>query len=194
MSGAGFVSPGALLVGITSLVSIQASAPNRQMGGIVADCTIEEEGTDDLTITEHPVEQGASITDHAFKQPARLVLRVGWSNSSLSAGFDPNYVTDIYNKLLALQVSAKVFTVTTGKRQYDNMLMKSLRLRTDEETETALDVVVQFQQIIIVQTSSTSVPATGDQALPQQTAPTQNLGTQQLAPAVIPSLGIGTGP
>ena len=42
---------------------------------------IEEEPTDTLTITEHPVEFGSNISDHAFKRPAEVTLKYGWSNS-----------------------------------------------------------------------------------------------------------------
>ena len=48
---------------------------------IIALVTISEEHVDELEITEHPVEQGAPITDHAYKKPAQLTLTLGWSNS-----------------------------------------------------------------------------------------------------------------
>lgn len=53
---------------------------------IIAQATIEERHTDFLEVTEHPVEQGASIADHAFKRPAEIVLRLGWSNSPSTSG------------------------------------------------------------------------------------------------------------
>jgi hypothetical protein len=53
---------------------------------IKAHATIEELHTDDLEITEHPVEQGANIADHAFKRPAEVVLKLAWSNSPPSNG------------------------------------------------------------------------------------------------------------
>lgn len=53
---------------------------------IKAHATIEELHTDDLEITEHPVEQGANIADHAFKRPAEVVLKLAWSNSPPSSG------------------------------------------------------------------------------------------------------------
>lgn len=53
---------------------------------ILAQATIEERHTDDLEVTEHPVEQGAMISDHAYKRPAEVVLRLGWSNSPPARG------------------------------------------------------------------------------------------------------------
>lgn len=43
--------------------------------------TLEERHTDELEITEHPVEQGAAISDHAYKRPAEVVITCAWSNS-----------------------------------------------------------------------------------------------------------------
>lgn len=42
---------------------------------------LEEHHHDQVEITQHPVEFGAMITDHAFKHPAEVVLELGWSNS-----------------------------------------------------------------------------------------------------------------
>ena len=52
---------------------------NRSIGGLTADITIEESERDELTITEHPVEQGAPIADHAFKRPSEVTIRAAWS-------------------------------------------------------------------------------------------------------------------
>lgn len=53
---------------------------------IVAQATIEETHQDDLEVTEHPVEQGAAIVDHAFKRPAEVIIKMGWSNSPSGPG------------------------------------------------------------------------------------------------------------
>jgi len=54
---------------------------------IKAQATIREIHNDELEVTEHPVEVGAMISDHAFKRPAELVLEIAWSNSP--SGFGP---------------------------------------------------------------------------------------------------------
>lgn len=53
----------------------------RKIGPIVAGITVRERHTDTLEITEHPVEQGAAISDHVYKRPASVVIEVSWSNS-----------------------------------------------------------------------------------------------------------------
>lgn len=160
-----------------------------------AKVTIEEVSTDKMAVTSHPVEQGAAITDHSYKEPAELVLRLGWSNSGLSSvlsdvmaistlfsgqgegGF--NYVQEVYQKLLALQLSRIPFQIVTGKRTYNNMLITSLTSPTNSETEHALVVTLVCKEIIVVQTQAATFPDSSVQANPASTGAVQNMGTKQ---------------
>jgi hypothetical protein len=51
----------------------------------MADVTVEEIHHDRVELTEHPVERGGVVSDHAFKRPAEIVIRCGFSNSSPAA-------------------------------------------------------------------------------------------------------------
>jgi hypothetical protein len=173
--------------------------PKRKIGEFTAYVAFEEAHTDDLTITAHPVEQGAQITDHAIKEPAVVVIRAGWSQSSLSGligaaksilsggGFGGllgnDYARETYDKLLKLQADRQPIEVVTGKRKYKNMLMRSLAMTTDRTTENVLVVTATFREIIMVETQSTTLPPKENQAEPQKTAPPQSTGAKQLAPA-----------
>lgn len=77
MSVLGVIIPAAL----STLGGAGRAKPARKIGSIVANVTIDERHEDRLVITQHPVEQGAQISDHAYKMPASVVLRVAWSNS-----------------------------------------------------------------------------------------------------------------
>ena len=155
----------------------------RSIGGIVADATIEEIGIDELAITDHPVEQGAAITDHAYKRPARLLIRAGWSNSSLRALGNPNYAQDVYNQLLALQASRERIDILTGKRPYTSMLIERLQQTTDDTSENSLMITIEGRQIIVVQTQTVTVPPAANMKNPGTNAATADLGTKSLQPA-----------
>ena len=58
----------------------------------VPNATIEEVHSDEMEITEHPVEQGTVISDHAFERPSGLVITAGWSDSPNSNVGLPNQV------------------------------------------------------------------------------------------------------
>lgn len=169
--------------------------PKRSLGAIEAQVTIEESHTDELVITDHPIEQGANVTDHAYKRPAEVTVRCGWSNSgtqSIAQEVDSflsllegnglgaaGYVQSIYAQLLTLQESRIPFDIVTGKRKYRNMLIRSISASTDEKSEHSLFVTVVCREIITVQTYIVLVPAREVQQFPQQTAQTENLGTKQ---------------
>lgn len=154
----------------------------RNIGGFVADVTLEEVGVDELEVTDHPVEQGADITDHSFKRPAHLTVRAGWSNSSPQALGDPNYVQSIYDSFLAMQANRQPIEVVTGKRIYENMLINRLQITTDEKTEHSLAMVCEMREIILVATQTVTVGNASKMTNPQLNGAVQNQGAQSLQP------------
>lgn len=157
--------------------------PARRIAGFEADATIEEAHNDSAGITDHPVERGAAITDHAYRNPAQLTVVIGYSNSSAAAGGDPTYVQRIYQQILALQNTYEPFSVVTGKRVYRNMLIQALATTTSRETENVLILTVSMREIIIVETRSTVVPPRAVQAEPEATQEVTSSGAKQTQPA-----------
>src|ERR1700739_4345281 len=62
----------------TGLPASQANNPQ-----FVGQVTLEEIHHDEMEIEDHPIEQGAPITDHSFKKPAELTLHLGWAGQQL---------------------------------------------------------------------------------------------------------------
>ncbi len=125
----------------------------RSIGTILPDVVIDEIHRDEMQITQHPVELGAPITDHCYKMPPMIEMRACWSDSSAQA---IGYVQEVYQALLALQVSRQPFNVSTGKRQYTNMLFRSLLVRTDETSEYALMTIAVAQQVLLTSVTTTA--------------------------------------
>ncbi|MGI4946724.1 MAG: phage baseplate protein [Janthinobacterium lividum] len=169
---------GAVAIAGSILADVLLAKP-RAIGTIIPDVVIEEGIETAVVSTDHPVEQGASITDHAFVVPVRVTMRVGWSDSALLATFDPGYINSVYGELLAIQAARQPITIVTAKRSFDSMLVEELATHTDADTENALVVVCRFKQIIIVQTQVVTLAPQDQQAMPQVTAPVQSQGTVQ---------------
>jgi hypothetical protein len=152
------------------------------MGSFQSYITLEERHHDEVVITDHPVEQGASISDHAYKKPAEVTLTLAWTNSSLgsitSLQFG-NYSDFAYKQLLALQASRTPFALSTGKRRYTNMLIQSISVTTDAKTENSLIATIHCREVIIVQTTTTQLQPAANMASPQKTAAITNAGTKQ---------------
>ena len=146
----------------------------RSVGDIAFEVTVEERHDDSLTITEHPVEKGAAISDHAYKNPVEVVITAGIS------GKDGESVPkETYEKLLELQASREPFTIITGKREYENMLVQGISVTTYENTENVLMVTLDCREVIIVETETTQVPPSR-QAQAAKTQKAQQGGTKQV--------------
>lgn len=161
------------------------SVRRRGIGKIIPDVVVEEVHLDELAITDHPVEKGAPISDHAYKRPVELIVKAGFSGSGLVSALlsgGGSSIDEIYEDLRELQDERVPFTVTTGKRAYKGMLMQSLAVTTDERTENVLMVVAKFREVIIVPTKTSSVAEQENQAAPEQTAPEQTGGEVQPQP------------
>jgi hypothetical protein len=143
--------------------------PKRTVGPFSATIVLEEVGTDELEITQHPVQQGASITDHAYLKPSTINLKLMWND-------DDAPLSETYQNLLLLQSSRVPLDVVTGKRAYTNMLIKSLGQTTDVQTENVLSINMQMQEIIITAVEVTTVPPRANQKNAGKTGATENAG------------------
>lgn len=189
------------LLGLQSVIV----RPKRSFASFTAYVTLKETHQDELQITDHPLERGGVVSDHAFMRPAEVTMECMWSNSPASPGLisgvvgglkatvtgvqsaisgnSSKQVRDVYDKLLALQKAAEPFSITTGKRKYTDMLVRSLVVVTDKESENALRVTAICRQVIFVDTKTLVVPAPKEnQKSPQETAATVNSGVRALTP------------
>jgi len=185
----------------------------------VPDATIEEAHTDETEITDHPVEQGTVISDHAFNRPSELIVTAGWSDSPNNSGLANQIVgaaanassalqtiigaartiggvVDMfassdsgspsqaaYQQLLAMRANRTLFTIYTGKRVYQNMLIKSLAATTDAKTENSLIIRIGCRQILMAQTQTVTVPDSSNMANPEQNGATVNNGVKYPLPS-----------
>lgn len=150
---------------------------------ITADAVVREEGDDELVVTKHPVEQGSTISDHAYALPSRLRLIYGWSSSSSQANGDPQFLQSLYQTFLLFRANRTILTVQTGKRLYQNMILTSIRLDTESKTENALLLFLTLEEVLMATTQVVAVPSSTNQANPSKTAPVVPQGQQNLQPA-----------
>lgn len=164
---------------------------SRRIGLIVPSVVISEKHNDTLEITEHPVEVGAAISDHAYRRPSEVVMQVGFAGGGslldfldttsigLSAGLSPK---ETYQELLDLQSSRVPFDVVTGKRLYTNMLIRALEVTTDRTSENVLSAVLTLREVIVTSTTTTQVAAKADMKLGADTSAVQNSGVKTPTP------------
>ena len=190
------------MLGVSSL--LYGSPPEPPLRGILAaggnsilqpDTVIDESHQDQMTITDHPVEQGATISDHAYRRPYECTVVWGWSASggTIDGGaltqvlstFMPSsrpasFLKDTYKTLLDLFNARTLFTLYTAKRVYSNMLIQTLAQTTDRQTENSMVMRISCREILLATTSTVQIAPT---AQPGIYSTTQNNGTSNLQPA-----------
>lgn len=153
-------------------------------GLIVADAVLEERHDDDSIITENPVESGSVTNDHAYDLPRELELTYAWAASSPKANGDPSFLNNMYAQFLSLKQAKILCNIVTGKdATYQNMLIKSLSIMTDKDTENILMVRVAFRQLLLTFTQTISIAPASQQSMANKTSPTVNGGAASLQPA-----------
>lgn len=180
LTGIQFLSPAIA----SSQPLVLTPVADRNIGGIIPDVVIEERHRDEVAITEHPVEQSAPINDHAYLLPNEVIIRAGSSLSGPNAAGDPFFLQDLYQQLRDLKDSFAPFQVVTGKRTYENMMIRILEVRTDPHTENVLSFTCWLRQVIVVtsQVSSTASIQNSVMNNPQKTGVAQNFGSKSLLP------------
>ncbi|MEH0701428.1 hypothetical protein HPO94_03210 [Citrobacter portucalensis] len=164
---------------------------SRKIGIFVPDVVVSEKHVDALEITEHPVEFGASINDHAYKRASEVTMECGFagggsildlvnlSSIGLRVGESPR---EIYQQLLDLQKSRVPFDVVTGKRTYSNMLIRAIEVTTDRASENVLSCVLTLREVIMADTQSVTVADKANMQEGVSTSPVQSTGVKSLVP------------
>lgn len=149
------------------------------IGDLALDCTVTETHTATSTVTEHPVESGANITDHIRTDPVQLSITgivsdtpigsrqvqrsiaVGGASVQVTQQEPPTSTTGYgraaWAKLDAIRTAAKPVKVVTRDKTYDSMALVSLSVPKESKTGGALYFTAQFKQIRIVYNRTTKV-------------------------------------
>ncbi|MFV8874749.1 phage baseplate protein [Serratia fonticola] len=190
------------------ILSVLFSQQRRRIGIIVPSVAISEKHMDATEVTEHPVEIGAPVSDHAYDRPAEVTMELGFAGGgSLIDGVDTTSIfdvstglslgtspADVYQQLLELKKKKEPFAVTTGKRQYQNMLIRAIEVLTDKTSENVLMVTLTLRELLITETEKVSTTPAEKMQYPQDTAGVSNTGLKNpITPAKRDSILNATG-
>lgn len=124
------------------------------------------------TQTKHPVQTGASLTDHSYDEPEIVILEVGFSDAmdTFTPGQytgNPSKSVSAYQTFRSIKSTGAPLTLSTHLAVYYNMGITDIRAIDAKDTKFATKFALTFEQIIVAQTSSSTVQ--GDSARPSQT-------------------------
>jgi len=133
-------------------------------------------------ITKNPVEFGPVIGDHKINEPRRFSLNATITDFPMdkpSYDWDADIAGQTYSraawtKLNEIREKSYPFLLTSGLQSYPNLLITSLTCSRTARNANALQVQIQFEEIIMVtakseQVRSTDVDGTtGEQLSPEK--------------------------
>jgi hypothetical protein len=152
-------------------------------GGVIfPDAVMEERHDDDSVITDNPVETGSVINDHAYDLPQDLEIVAVWDSVKQASG-QVGFLETMYQKVLDIKQAKILLNVVTGKRSYQNLLLKGISEITDKDSENVLMLRLSFKQVLLTYTTTVSVSSAAQQSIPQKTMPTINNGIVHLGTA-----------
>lgn len=125
-------------------------------GRFVFDAVFNTDHSANLTVTQHPVQSGASISDHAYMEPDEVSLEVGMTDVAAEAAGTSRSV-NAYTQLRAIMELREPVTLITRLKTYENMIITSISAPDDVKTMHALRASVYFQQLNIVSVSTVTV-------------------------------------
>lgn len=115
-------------------------------------------------LMEHPVENGATITDHRVIQPIEIEMSVMLNSADYQ---------EVYKDIRQYYLNATLLTVQTRSAVYSNMLIQQLPHEEDPEQFSAIPVAITFKQVLFAMTKFGVVPKK------KVNTSTVNRGTQQ---------------
>lgn len=121
---------------------------------------------------EHPVETGTVITDHIIFEPNEIELSMVLPRGDYRS---------VYQQIEQIYKAAQVLSVQTRAATYNNMFIYRMPHIEDTEVYDALVIIVRFRQILIVQTTTQTLPAAAVKNPTDQS--TINNGLQQPGPS-----------
>lgn len=169
----------------------------RRIGIFVPSVVVSEKHSDALEITEHPVEKPTTnsasgfVADHAFKRPSEVTMECGFSGGGALLDFASDLTAtgllgkspqETYQELLRVQSDRIPFDVITGKRVYNNMLIRAIEVTTDKTSEYVLNCTLTLREVIMSQTHSIKVADKADMKDGVSTSAVQNSGTKSTTP------------
>jgi hypothetical protein len=133
------------------------------IGSYFFDAFLRLDHTSKLTITQHPVQTGANISDHAFLEPKELTIEVGMTDVAqdiIPGQFAGSWSRSVkaYEILKDLQAARIPLQVLTRLGLYKNMLIETISAPDDYRTLYGLKATITMREVLVatVQTVKTS--------------------------------------
>ena len=136
------------------------------LAGYFFDAFLKVSHSSELTITSHPVQNGANLSDHAYEEPVTITMEImmtdspiDYGDSDIGADSNSNRTFEgmgsftrsvgAYQLLRQLQRERRSFSIGTRLESYNTMMVQSISVDDDVESLYGLKAIVTLQQVFI---------------------------------------------
>lgn len=119
------------------------------VGGVELDVTLRETHSYTSRVTNYPIEEGSTLSDHIINEPTIVVLEGTVTDTPLSILPFFNRSIDAFNRLIEIHQKRESITVVTGLKKYANMVITNLDIPRDIRTGQSLTFTIELKEIII---------------------------------------------
>lgn len=149
------------------------------VGEISLDLILTEGHSLNAAVTQHPVQEGSTISDHITILPRSGTMKVLVSNFSLASAEShkaetwqdvyeqgeaaqkslPNRAADTWEKLKELVKRRELVKIVTALEVYEDMALTRVETARDGDTGDALEIEIDYEQVNRVKLKETKVTA-----------------------------------
>jgi len=149
----------------------------RKIGGIAIDGVIEETTDRSVRITEHPVEDATTISDHVIRVPLKYSMEGVITDTPLATEAITGIIDSvsgvfgkseesgqtrsqqIYTELVKLLEAKEIIEIQSSLQLYKDLVFESISVKQDKDRARSIHFSATFKQVIIVKSASTEVDA-----------------------------------
>lgn len=134
------------------------------------DACISETHIGNAATTDHPVEDGADMTDHIQRTPEELQITGIVSDTpvlflasiraepAVTGGDSRNRAKDAYTFIKEIKDGGKLVSVATSLRDYANMAIVGLSVIRDKDTSKVVEMAISLREVLIAITEQAAAP------------------------------------
>lgn len=138
------------------------------LGNFIFDAFFTIQHESNLTITDHPIQTGANVSDHAYMEPQNLTFDIGMSDvmQDISSnaitkftGTSSSRSVNAYQTLRQLQANRLPINCITRLGTYTNMLIETISAADDNKTASALKATVTLKEVFVASVTTVKISA-----------------------------------
>jgi hypothetical protein len=136
-----------------------------RLGKFIFDAYLNIQHDSNLKITEHPIQSGSDVSDHAYMEPQTVTFEIGMSDvmhdisDSSFNKFTGDFTRSInaYQMLRRLQSERIPIKAITRLWSYSNMLIENISAPDDNKTAFGLRATVTLKEIFVVNVTTVKI-------------------------------------